>query len=121
MNAEASEAWEDASTIAFGITVPKPLGDFLILRALYATGGCAVAVADQEILEAQARLASLEGSFVCPEGAACFAAARRLRQSGWLSQTDEIVVFNTGSGILYPDTVTVPAEVLDTGAAIPAR
>jgi threonine synthase len=121
MRAEHSEAWEDASTIAFGITVPKALGDFLILSALYTTGGCAVAVADAEILTAQARLASLEGSFVCPEGAACFAAAARLRESGWLSATDEIVVFNTGSGILYPDTVTVDAPLLTKGADIPAR
>jgi threonine synthase len=119
--AEVSEAWEDANTIAFGITVPKALGDFLILRALYATDGCAVAVADSEILEAQARLAGLEGSFICPEGAACFAAATQLRQSGWLSQTDEVVVFNTGSGILYPATVAVDAPVLRQGAAIPAR
>jgi len=118
--AETSEAWKDASTIAFGITVPKALGDFLILRALYATGGCAVAVADSEILEAQARLASLEGSFICPEGAACFAAAAQLRQSGWLNPTDEVVVFNTGLGVLYPDTVTVQAPVLRQGDAIPA-
>jgi threonine synthase len=119
MGADASEAWEDASTIAFGITVPKALGDFLILQALYATGGCAVAVADTEILEAQSRLASLEGNFICPEGAACFAAAARLRQSGWLSPTEEVVVFNTGQGILYPDTVAVDAPVLQQGAAIP--
>ncbi|MGA8208146.1 MAG: threonine synthase [Candidatus Dormiibacterota bacterium] len=121
MRAEQSETWEDASTIAFGITVPKPLGDFLILSALYATGGCAVAVTDAEILAAQARLASLEGTFICPEGAACLAAAARLRQSGWLSATDEVVVFNTGSGILYTETVTVDAAVITKGADIPGR
>jgi threonine synthase len=119
--AKESEAWKDAATIAFGITVPKALGDFLILEALYATDGCAVAVADAEILAAQASLAKLEGSFICPEGAACFAAAARLRESGWLSATDEVVVFNTGIGILYPDTVKVEVPVLSKGAAIPDR
>jgi threonine synthase len=119
--AKVSEAWKDAATVAFGITVPKALGDFLILEALYATDGCAVAVADEEILEAQARLAKLEGSFICPEGAACFAAAARLRESGWLSATDEVILFNTGAGILYPDTVKVEIPVLTKGATIPDR
>lgn len=117
--AQVSEAWKDASTIAFGITVPKALGDFLILQALYATDGCAIAVEDSEILAAQARLARLEGAFVCPEGAACFAAAEKLRQSEWLSRTDEIVVLNTGTGLLYPDTVHVEAPVLKQGEVAP--
>jgi threonine synthase len=115
-----SEAWKDASTIAFGITVPKALGDFLILEALYATDGCAIAVPDEEILRAQAHLARLEGTFICPEGAACFAAAARLRQSGWIRPSEEVVVFNTGAGILYPDTVKVDVPVLNKGATIPA-
>lgn len=79
-----------------------------------------MAVADAEILAAQSHLARLEGTFVCPEGAACFAAAARLRQSGWLNATDEVVVFNTGTGILYPDTVMVDAPLLSKGASIPA-
>ncbi|HUY54252.1 MAG TPA: threonine synthase [Candidatus Nanopelagicaceae bacterium] len=117
--AEVSLAWANASTIAFGITVPKALGDFLILRALYATEGCAIAVDDSDILAAQARLAALEGAFVCPEGAACFAAAQKLRASEWLRRSDEVVVFNTGTGILYPDTVRVEAPVLGKGEAAP--
>lgn len=118
-SAEVSQAWENASTIAFGITVPKALGDFLILDALYSTDGYAIAVDDDEILAAQARLAKLEGSFICPEGAACFAAAERLRSSGWLKSTDEVVVFNTGTGIKYPDTVTVQVPTLEKGEALP--
>ena len=118
--AEVSEAWKNASTIAFGITVPKAIGDFLILQAIYASDGCAIAVDDVEILEAQTRLARLEGSFVCPEGAACFAAAQKLRQSGWLNSTDEVVVFNTGTGIKYPDVVKVEAPVLNVGDSLPA-
>jgi threonine synthase len=100
--ARQSEPWPDAKTVAFGLTVPKALGDFLILDALYATGGTAVAVTDETLLSAQREVASLEGSFICPEGAACFAAVRQLRESGWLSAADEVVVLNTGTGLVYP-------------------
>ena len=117
--AEVSQAWENASTIAFGITVPKALGDFLVLRALKATDGCAIAVDDDEILAAQAEVAQLEGSFICPEGAACFVAVEKLLKDGWLNPTDEIVVFNTGSGIKYPDTVQVQVPVLQKGESLP--
>ena len=105
--ARESEPWPDAHTAAFGITVPKALGDFLILDALYATGGTAVAVTDEELLADVALAARLEGTFVCPEGAACFAAVRQLRESGWLSETDEVVVLNTGTGLKYPQAVPV--------------
>jgi threonine synthase len=100
-----SEPWPDAQTVAFGITVPKALGDFLVLRAVAETGGCAIAVEDAEILAAQRRLAQLEGAFICPEGAANFAAVRRLRESGWISATDQVVALNTGTGLKYPETV----------------
>ena len=116
-----SEPWKDASTIAFGITVPKAFGDFLILEALYASQGCAVAVDDDEILKAQARLARLDGAFICPEGAACFAAAEKLVESGWLKPTDEVVVFNTGMGLKYPDTVSVDVPVLAKGESLPTN
>jgi threonine synthase len=119
-HAESSQPWPDAHTIAFGITVPKALGDFLILRAISETAGCAVAVDDQTILDAQQRLARSEGAFICPEGAACFAAAERLRRSGWITAGDEVVVINTGTGIKYPSTVDVQVPVLSQGATVPA-
>ncbi len=105
--ASESEAWQDARTVAFGITVPKALGDFLILQAVYETEGCAIAIPDDEILRTQHRVAELEGVFVCPEGAACFAAVGRLRQSGWIRAGEEVVVLNTGTGLKYPETVTL--------------
>ncbi|MBO0815019.1 MAG: threonine synthase, partial [Actinobacteria bacterium] len=108
--ATESEPWPDPRTVAFGITVPKALGDFLILDALYATGGTAVSVTDEALLAEQRAVARLEGSLICPEGAACFAAVRRLRASGWLSQTDEVVVLNTGTGLIYPETMPNGAE-----------
>jgi threonine synthase len=100
-----STAPANAHTIAFGITVPKALGDFLVLEAVRATAGTAIAVTDEELLAAQAQLARDEGAWVCPEGAACFAAVGKLRAAGWLSDADEVVVLNTGTGLLYPQTV----------------
>ncbi|MDX6261836.1 MAG: threonine synthase [Kribbellaceae bacterium] len=100
-----SEPWPDARTVAFGITVPKALGDFLVLQAIAETGGCAVAVEDADILAAQRRVASLEGAFICPEGAANFAAVRQLRESGWIKAGEQVVALNTGTGLKYPETV----------------
>lgn len=100
-----SEAWLDAKTVAFGITVPKALGDFLVLQAIAETGGCAVAVEDEDILAAQRRVAELEGTFICPEGAANFAAIQQLRASGWITADDQVVALNTGTGLKYPETV----------------
>ncbi|MEM8717063.1 MAG: threonine synthase [Cyanobacteria bacterium P01_G01_bin.4] len=101
-----SQFWENAQTCAFGITVPKAIGDFLVLEAVYDTNGCAIAVSDEETLAAEAVLAQLEGAFVCPEGAACMAATQQLLASGWLKSDERVVVLNTGCGIKYPETVT---------------
>jgi threonine synthase len=118
--ATESEPWPDPRTVAFGLTVPKALGDFLVLDALYATGGIAVSVSDEALLADQREVARVEGSFICPEGAACFAAVRQLRASGWLAETDEVVVLNTGTGLIYPDTMPVHAPVLPASGSIPA-
>ncbi|HEY6315620.1 MAG TPA: threonine synthase [Streptosporangiaceae bacterium] len=116
--ATESEPWPDPKTVAFGLTVPKALGDFLVLQALYATGGTAVAVTDEALLAVQREVARLEGSLICPEGAACFAAVRQLRASGWLSGSDEVVVLNTGTGLIYPQTMPADVPVLSPSGAI---
>ena len=108
--ASHSEPWPDARTVAFGITVPKAFGDFLVLDALYATDGIAVAVDDQALLADQRQAGRLEGSFICPEGAACITAVSQLRESGWLSEADEVVVLNTGTGLKYPNTIRHEAQ-----------
>ncbi|GGU66833.1 threonine synthase [Lentzea flava] len=100
--AAESTFWDNAFTNAFGINVPKPLGDFLILRAIRETNGTAIAVDDGQILEDRAECARLEGVFLCPEGAATLSAVRVLRKDGWLRAGDEVVVLNTGAGIKYP-------------------
>lgn len=100
--AAESVFWDNAYTSAFGINVPKPLGDFIILRAISETGGTAIAVDDRQILADRAECARLEGVFLCPEGAATISAVRALRGTGWLQADDEVVVLNTGAGIKYP-------------------
>lgn len=113
-----SEYWHNASTVAFGINVPKALGDFLVLEAIYQTEGCAIAVDDTSILEEQKRIARLEGAFVCPEGAATFVAARRLRENGWIQEGETVVVLNTGTGIKYPRTIQAKPLMLQPGERI---
>jgi threonine synthase len=118
---EESTPVEGSHTVAFGINVPKALGDFLVLRAVRESGGTAVAVPDDDILAEVSALASAEGAWICPEGAACVAAARRLRSEGWLTEDDEVVVLNTGTGLKYPDTVTVDVPVLARDGRVPER
>jgi threonine synthase len=118
--ADECAPWPDPDTVAFGINVPKPLGDFLILQAIRATEGTAVAVDDADSLREVRRCASLEGLFACPEGAAALAAVGALRASGWISAADEVVVLNTGTGLIYPGTVVNEAPVLQPTDEIPA-
>ncbi|MGB8954904.1 MAG: threonine synthase [Tumebacillaceae bacterium] len=114
----ASEFWNDASTVAFGITVPKALGDFLVLEAVYETEGCAIAVDDDAILAAQQRIAQLEGAFLCPEGAATYAAALQLKEQGWIKPEEKVVLLNTGAGLKYPDTVQTDPILLEPESEI---
>ena len=114
-----AEFWPNAHTCAFGITVPKAIGDFLVLDAVYNTDGCAIAVTDDEIIAAENLLASVEGAFVCPEGAACMAATQQLLTDGWIEPEERVVVLNTGCGIKYPETVHAAPPVLQPGDTMP--
>ncbi len=96
-----SEFWQNAYTVSSGLRVPKPIGDFLILNAVRDSGGTAIAVSDEESLDAGLELAAKEGLFIAPEGAACVAALRRLRRSGFLRREERIVIYNTGAGLKY--------------------
>jgi threonine synthase len=99
----ASEMWPDAHTLAAGLRVPKAYGDFIILDIVRKSGGTAVAVSDDDIIDGVKELASAEGIFVCPEGGAALAAYNQLLQSGFLKISDRVVLFNTGSGYKYLD------------------
>ncbi len=105
-----TEFWQGASTAASGLRVPKPLGDVLILEAVRASSGTAVAVEDAEILNAGVELASQEGIFAAPEGAACVAALRKLLRAGFLSPSEQIVIYNTGSGLKYLEAYSLQAR-----------
>src|SRR5580704_2661612 len=100
---ETSEFFQNAATLASGLRVPGPLGDFLILRMLKQTHGTAVTVTDEEMLEAGKELASLEGIFAAPEGAATVIATRKLATSGWIKPHETVVLFNTGTGYKYSE------------------
>jgi threonine synthase len=100
----ASEMWQNAHTLAAGLRVPKAYGDFLILEIIRASGGTAVAVDDDTIMAGVKELAANEGIFAAPEGGAAMAAYRQLLQCGFLGNSDEVVLFNTGSGYKYLDT-----------------
>ena len=96
-----ADEFADASTVASGLRVPKAVGDFLILDALRASGGTAVAVSDDELLAAVREIGAAEGLFVAPEGAACLPALRKLIERGDVDADERIVLFNTGAGVKY--------------------
>ena len=98
---EHAETWEGAQTYASGLRVPGAVGDFLILRALRASGGGAVAVTDREMEDWVGRLGADTGIFAAPEGGATAAAVPMLMDMGLISTDDEVVLFNTGSGLKY--------------------
>jgi len=100
---ESAPFWENAATIASGLRVPKALGDFLILAGVRETKGTAVEATDEEMLRAGRELASQEGIFAAPEGAATVAAARKLAASGWIKRHESVVLFNTGCGYKYTE------------------
>jgi len=95
--------WINAHTIASGLRVPKSFADHLILQDIYESKGTAIGVSDEMILDAQKRLAQLEGIFAAPEGAATLAALLQLIEKKWVQPEERIVLFNTGSGLKYLD------------------
>ena len=102
---DSAEPWQDAQTVASGLRVPLAVADFLMLRALRASGGTALSVSDEEMLAEIPRLGRAEGIFFCPEAAAGVAALRRLAERQWIRSGDEVVIFNTASGLKYLDVL----------------
>ena len=100
--ADHAERWDDASTVAAGIRVPRAIGDFLILRAVRESGGVAMAVSDAEILAARDRTAKEDGLLLCPEGAATLAACDQACAKGIVGPGDRVILFNCASGLKYP-------------------
>jgi threonine synthase len=100
---ESARLWEQASTVAPGIRVPIAIGDYLILRAVRASGGTCIAVDDNAILAGMAELARLEGINGSPESGATVAGLRRLLADGFLSGRERVVLFSCGSGLKHPE------------------
>jgi len=105
-----AEAWPQAHTLAAGLRVPKPYGDYIILDILEKSKGIAIAVSDDEILAAVQHWAQTEGIFAAPEGAASLVAYQKLRARNFLTENDVTVLFNTGSGIKYVDVIAAAQE-----------
>ena len=99
---EHAAEWQNAHTVAAGIRVPVALGDFLILRAVRASNGFAIAVDDDQILTARDEVAQEEGLLLCPEGAATFAAYQQSLKDGRVKPQESVVLFNCAIGLKYP-------------------
>jgi threonine synthase len=93
--------FQDPYTLASGLRVPKGIGDFLILKILRESNGGAIAVDDEEMIRVAREVGAREGLFVCPEGAACFAALKLLRRNKKIACGERVAIFNTASGIKY--------------------
>jgi len=104
-NKTTAEPWINAQTVASGLRVPQAVGDFLILQAIRESGGTAVSISDDEMLAEIPRVGKAEGIFFCPEGAACVAALRRLVENRWIRPADQVLIFNTASGLKYLDVI----------------
>ena len=98
---EHAEPWTDAETIAAGLRVPAAVGDFLMLRAIRDSGGCALSVTDEELMASTSKMAAAVGSFPAPEGAATLAALEKLIAENQVNERERVVLFNTGTGLKY--------------------
>jgi threonine synthase len=103
----------DAHTVASGLRVPAAVGDFMMLDAIRASGGCAVAGREGRIVDWMRQAASLEGVSLCPESAVCLDCLERLVGEGRVRPDEEVVVFNTGAAQKYPEAVPLDLPRLD--------
>jgi threonine synthase len=108
-----AEPFPNAHTIASGLRVPAAVGDFMMLDAIRASGGLAIAGREGRIVEWMRRVAGLEGIAICPEAAVCFDCLERLRQAGQVRPEEQVVVFNTGAAQKYPEAVPLDLPRLD--------
>jgi len=108
-----AKKFENAATIASGVRVPVAVGDFMILDAVRASGGTAIAVPEQNVAPWMRKAISLEGLAICPETAVCFGALEILLAKGEIQPHERIVVFNTGAAQKYPEAVHEQLPLLD--------
>jgi len=94
--------WDDAQTVASGIRVPAAIGDFLILDAIRQSGGCALAVEDEHIINTRDMISKEDGLLLCPEGAATAAGYQIALEKKIINENEKVVIFNCASGLKYP-------------------
>jgi threonine synthase len=114
----ASDPWPNAATLAAGLRVPKAYGDYLVVDILHQSRGTAIAVTDDEIMDALRAWAAHEGLFAAPEGAAALAGYRRLLANGFFQPEQKVVLFNTGSGLKYIDVIAAAEKQAPQSRAI---
>jgi threonine synthase len=102
---DVAAPWENPSTIADGLRVPRAIGDFLILRAVRDSGGTAVTVPDAAMIDGMLELGAVEGISAAPEGGAALAAIRTLVAEGTIRSSDRVVLFSTGGALKYLDAL----------------
>lgn len=117
-NARFAEPFANAHTIASGLRVPAAVGDFMMLDAIRASGGLALAGREERIVEWMRTAMSLEGISVCPETAVCLDCLEQMIQSGKIGKDEEVVVFNTGAAQKYPEVVPLDLPRLDKNAPV---
>jgi threonine synthase len=115
---EFAERWENAVTVATGIRVPKAIGDFLILRAVRESGGAALAVSEEAILQGVKGAARDDGLLLCPEGGAVLAGWRLALERGLVKRDEQVLLFNCANGNKYP--LPDRSQVLKLAEADPA-
>ena len=110
-----AEPFANAHTIASGLRVPTAVGDFMILDAVRASGGRAIAGREERIVEWMSRVATAEGLCICPETAVCFDCLEQLVIHGEVRSDEEVVVFNTGAAQKYPETLPLDISRIEKG------
>jgi threonine synthase len=113
-----AEPFPNAHTIASGLRVPAAVGDFMILDAVRASGGCAIAGREERIVHWMRRVASVEGIGICPETAVCFDCLEQLVAAGKIKDSESVVVFNTGAAQKYPECVPVELPLIDKNKSV---
>jgi threonine synthase len=113
-----AEPFPNAFTIASGLRVPVAVGDFMILDAVRASGGTAVAVDEDRIVDWMRLGCSKEGISFCPESATCIGAAEFLTHTGWIRPEENVVIFNCGAAQKYPHTVHLDLPVIENPAEL---
>jgi threonine synthase len=113
-----AEPFPNAHTVASGLRVPAAVGDFMMLDAIRASGGCALTGHEGRIVDWMRRVTSLEGIAICPEAAVCFDCLEQLRTGGKIGTDERVVVFNTGAAQKYPEVVPLELPRLDRNRPI---